>query len=242
MAGCGGMNPCPARCGGGPSPVKPILDSLNQQMGSGIDVTPGSPNYVENVAAARILAGMRATGERLGALADPARTPCLSRWEKILDLRPKRTDTEADRRAAFMAKRVRDGQPIEHAFLENVLRERLGPFFVAIEYTDITIASFHKPDSSYPAAWGTVVAGFPWYSTLEHILVRIQKPVGASEGDFNEAAGKVVETLNPMLPSTCTFDWYRSPGLDAIAVTGGASAAGIFLYRDHNLDNHVFDE
>jgi hypothetical protein len=243
MPGCGGFNPCPARCGGGTAPVAVILGSLNAQMGNGYDFSPSSPKYIENLAAARILAGMRGTAERVSYIADPDRMSVmlLKRWETIFDLRPRRSDTEAARRAAVKAKRALVGQDIRHSFLEQRLRDSIGSFFVGIEYIDAALANVHVPDGTYP--FGTVAPGYPWYSTVEHILVRLQKPTGASEADFYAAAGKTVEVLNPILPTSATFDWYRAPtGGAARSLTSGPTAAGFYLDQPANLDNNVFDD
>jgi hypothetical protein len=227
--------------GGATGRVKPILDSLNQQMGSGFDVSTSSPKYVENLAAARVLAGMNRTAERLGNCTDPDRMSgkILARWEKILDLRPKRTDTPKARRTAVRQKRELVGQPILRAFLVERLTADVGSFFVDLEYVPFASAVVHVPDGTYP--WGTVSAGYPWMSTLEHLLVRLQVPAGATEGDFYEAAGKVTQFLSAVLPSTVTFDWYRAPASTPIAVAGGPSAAGFYLDDAKNLDNNIFD-
>ncbi len=77
--------------------------------------------------------------------------------------------------------------------------------------------------------------------TVAHILVRIQKPAGATEAMFYEAAGKVAPALDPLVPAWVTFDWYRAPLSTPINVVGGPSAGGFYLDDEHNLDNNVFD-
>ncbi len=182
------------------------------------------------------------TNDRLSLQWDPDRmTSFLPRWEKILGIVPAPSASEKDRRDE-VRKRMR--RFIEatafHSRLYSRLKQELGDVFVAVEYIDIANAVVHSPDPGYP--WGTVVLGVPWYSTVAHILVLLEKPAGYSEGDFYSAAAKVFPVTDGLIPAWATIDWYRSPaGYPAINVSGGPSRAGFYLDAEHNLDNSVFD-
>jgi hypothetical protein len=128
-----------------------------------------------------------------------------------------------------------------HNLLLEALNDVVADYAPTIEYIDLANAVVFAPDASYP--FGSVRAGVPWYSTVMHVLVLLTKPAKASEGEFYEAAAKVVPVCDGILPSWCSFAWYRAPadGFAAVSVSGGPSEAGFYLDADHNLDNAVFD-
>jgi hypothetical protein len=243
--GYGGYHPYPRRFGGNKYDGKPLVEvlheSLNAQRGAAFDNDSAtSISSAETEAWARALAydGWE-TNERMSLQWDPRRvTDMLPRWEQIFKIRPLPGSSEVSRRAELSRRWARFGFTSHHAYMETELQSRLGDFFVGIEYTSPSVATVISPDASYP--WGVQVDGVPWSSTVGHILVRLQKPAGASEAAFYEAAGKVFPTLDPILNAFVTFDWYRTP-LVPISVVGGPSAAGFYLDEDPNLDNSVFD-
>lgn len=243
----GGYHPWPRRFGGNRHSGKPLLkvvhESLNAQRGAAFDTDDGtSIAAIENMAYARaIVFDGWEVNARLGNQHDPRRTTdMLSRWERIFKIRPLPKASEASRRAELVRRWERFGGVANHARLTTALANELGSYFVAVEYISLANAVVHVPDATYP--WGTVVDGAPWYSTVAHILVRLQKPTGATEGQFYEAAGKVVTILDPIVSAFVTFDWYRAPDTGtAINVSGGPSAGGFYLDDEHNLDNNVFD-
>jgi uncharacterized protein YmfQ (DUF2313 family) len=239
---CGGLSPLPAPCGGKRSRAAVILDALNAALGSAYATDdPNSIIYLENLAIAREIAAAWATNERLGNIAIPRLlTSTLPRWEKILGLSVSPNATPVERRSAVEERFRQIGRASIHAYLTTDLQAKIGDFLVAVEYIDLSVANVHPPDGSYP--WGTVVPGYPWYSTVAHVLVRMQKPAGATEAQFQEATGKVIELLDAALPAWNTFDWYRAPtGGAPINVAGGPSAAGFYLDQETNLNHHVFD-
>ena len=147
--------------------------------------------------------------------------------------------TERARRAVVAERMARFGVRVTHASMTTELAARLGSAFVGIEYIHPANAVVHGPED---APWGTFLEGVPWYSTAAHILVRLQKPSGWTEGDFYAAAAKVFPSIDPIASSWSDFDWYRAPPTGApINVVGGPSAAGFYLDDDPNLDNNVFD-
>jgi uncharacterized protein YmfQ (DUF2313 family) len=235
----GGYSPYPRRFGGGKPRLQIIHESLNAQRGTTFNPQPDTVVWMENMAFARALCfDGWGTNERLGNQWDPDRmTDMLPRWEKILKIPLYPSFTKAERRAAVKDRFARFGAVPYHSWLTTRLSDALGDYFVAVEYIDLANAVVHSPDGSYP--WGTVAAGAPWSSTVAHVLVRTDKPAGASETLFYEAVGKVAPLLDSVLPSWNTFDWYRG-GPTGAPVSGGPSLAGFFL-DETNLDNEVFD-
>lgn len=244
--GYGGYHPYPRRFGGNKFDGKPLLEvmhqSLNAQRGYAFDMESET-----SVAAVETLAWARAIvydgwelNQRLALQWDPRRTTdMLQRWEQIFKIRPLPTATDKQRRDALVLRWGRFGATANHPRLETELRSRLGAFFYALEYISPSVARVISPDASYP--WGVQADGVPWYSTVGHILVRLQKPAGATEAQFYKAAGECAVALDPLVNSFVSFDWYREPESSAIAVVGGPSAAGFYLDDEHNLDNNVFD-
>ena len=242
----GRYHPYPRRFGGNVYNGKPLTEvvhaSLNAARGPAFNTEDSTTTvWIENFAHARALAidGWEVNA-RVSMQWDPQRTTdMLPRWERIFAIRPSPTATDASRRAELTARWQRFGEISNHARIVTALTNALGSYFVAVEYISLANAVVHVPDASYP--WGTVVAGVTWYSTVAHILVRLQNPAGSTEGQFYDAAGLVPQILDPIVSSFVTFDWYRSPSVGTpIAVVGGPSAAGFYL-DETNLDNLVFD-
>lgn len=246
MPACGGYSPYPRRFGGsGNDGNKPLLqiihESLNAQRGTAFDANNDETIvWLENMAIARAITfDGWGTNERLANQWDPDRmTDMLRRWEKILKIPVPADATESARRAEVKKRFESIGRLANHARLLDRLTTELGAVFVAVEYISIANAVILVPDSTYPFG---AVGGVPWYSTVAHILVRLTKPAGYTEGDFYEAAARVSTILDPIVPAWVSFDWYRAPEIGTpINVTGGPSAAGFYL-DERNLDNSVFD-
>jgi len=240
----GGYHPFPKRYGGGRPRLRIVHDALNAARGTALDASNSSTTaWVESMAHARAIAfdGF-GTNDRLSMQWDPDRmTAFLSRWERILRIIPAPNSPEKTRRDQ-VRKRLR--RFIEatafHSRLFARLKQELGDPFVAVEYIDVANAVVHAPDPQYP--WGTVVPGYPWYSTVAHIIVLLQKPAGYAEGEFYAAAAKVFPATDGLIPAWATINWYRAPeGYPAISVSGGPSQGGFYLDAEHNLDNSCFD-
>jgi hypothetical protein len=240
MPSYGGMSPYPRRLGGGRTRVQDTLEALSADRGTAFDAsTRETTVYIEDMALARAIAAGWSTNQRLGSLWDARRMSedILHRWEhNILNLHIHHviSITEVERRERVEALLANFGQASIHSTLYTQLSEELGDAFVAIEYIDYSSAYIQVPDGSYP--WG-VVGDSPWSSTVAHILVRLQKPDGWTEGEFYEAAGKVSLILEPALPVWTTYSWYR-PGLISTA-SGGLTAVGFYLDDPHNLNNEI---
>jgi hypothetical protein len=238
----GGMSPYPRRFGGGEPRVKTVLETLNADRGTAFDTSNREATvYVNDMAIARALSAAWGTNERLGNLWMPYRmsTDTLVRWEKILAINPSPESTEFERRTYLATLFSNFGQAAISGRITELLTEALGDAFVAVESISYANAVIYVPDGTYP--WGSVIADTPWSSTVAHVLVRLQKPTGWSEFDFYEAAGRVIQLLEPILPVWTTVDWYRA-GPVSVAVSGGPSAGGFYLDDEHNLDNECFDE
>ncbi len=240
----GGYHPFPRRLGGGGKPLTQIIhEALNAQMGTAFDTSETSAVYWQNFAIARALVcdGIN-TNQRLAYIWDPWRMgrELLPRWEKIFGIRHPPSVTEYDRRKALASRfrRFKERAAL-HSQLTAMLARELPDVFVKIEYVPPNLAVIHVPDGTYP--WGTVASGYPWYSTVAHVLILLQKPDGWTEQEFYREAAKVAPLIDGVLPATQTFTWYRKPSIGApIAVPNGPSQAGFYLDNPHNLDNSVF--
>ena len=242
----GKYHPYPRRFGGGRYGGKNLLEvmhkSLHASRGAAFDSGDDeSVSSIESFAWARALVfdGWECNA-RLGHQWDARRvTDMLTRWERIFKIRPAPGATERARRAVLAERWSRFGAVPNHAHITTTLQRELGDYFVAVEYIDQDLATISVPSEDYP--WGSVTPGRPWSSSLALILVRLQKPAGATEAQFYEAAGKVPLALDPLVDAFSTFSWYRAPtGGDPIE-DGGLSAAGFYLDQESNLDNHVLD-
>lgn len=240
----GGFHPYPRRFGGGRPLLQTLHASLAAQRGTALEAgraTSTDPVWLENMAIARAICfDGWGTNQRLGHQWDPARmTDMLARWERIMRIRPTAEATEAQRRDAIAMRMGTFAGVANHAKLLTTLLRVLPDMFVAVEYIDRSQAVMVVPAAGYP--WGIVIAG-RWSSTTAHVLVRLQKPAGYSEGDFYAGAGKVGPVMDALLPAWCSFTWYRAPEAPGvpIAVTGGPSAGGIYCDTPNTLDNNVF--
>lgn len=236
----GGLHHYPRKLGGGETRLSVILNSLNSQRGTAYDVTYASNVYAENMAIARCIGAGWSTNERVASLWNPDCMDeyALNRWEKMLHIIPKSSDSIVTRRARIKKRWQRFGTDSNVSQLETEVSEELGDTYVAIEYISNANAVIRVPDGTYP--WGTASTTNPWYSTICHILVRTTKPSGMTEGEFYETVSKMHPLLNDILPAWVTWDWYR-PGPVSVSVSGGPSAGGFYFDDEHNFDNEVFD-
>lgn len=242
MPAFGGYSPFPLRFGGGTPRLRLIHESLNAQRGTAFDTSDRTKIvWLENMAIARAINAAWMQNQRLANQGDPKRvTDMMERWEAILDISPPYGSEDSDRRAAIEAKRALIGRALIYPWIHTLLETKLGDYFVALEFIDLSIAHVTKPSGAYPWS-GTISTAYPWTSTVAHILVRMTTPSTGTEAEFYKMAGICMDVLDQELPAWVTFDWYRAPEVGApIAVTGGPSAAGFYL-DERNLDNSVFD-
>jgi hypothetical protein len=238
----GGYSPFPKRMGGGRPRVETITNALAADRGDGFDaLNRETIAYTIDTSTARALSAAWGTNQRLSQIWDPRRMSedVLARWERVLAIPPKANDSVGARRDRVESVFARFGSPAWASVISAQLTAEIGDAFVAIENISYALANIIVPDGTYP--WG--VAGVvPWSSTVAHILIRLQKPAGWTEGQFYDAAAKVVLVVDPLLPAWTTFDWYRAPDTGTpVDVDGGPSAGGFYLDDEHNLDNNVFD-
>jgi hypothetical protein len=241
MGSYGSLRPYPRRYGGGTPKAKTFLGAMNAARGTAYDTTTGSAVYVENLAIARAIARAWETNERLGNLWDARRmgTDMVVRWERIYELTPTPSDTWTDRRNRIEVVQAAVGEASLTSRIATLLANALGPVFVAVEAIGVGVANIGVPDGTFP--FGNVVPGYPWFSTVNHLLIRVTQPANYRADQFYAAVGQVFDILDPMLPAHLTFDWYRAPEVGApVSVPGGPSAAGFYL-DERNLDESVFD-
>lgn len=226
MPSNGGIAPGSLRTGGKKPTLAFVLQSLNRARGTAYDVSVGSPAWIENMAYARAIVNAWETNERLSYQASPSRlTSTLTRWERILGITPDPAATLPSRRAAVLTIWQRIGVvPTTQSITDELAT--VGAAFVAIEHQTLGNAVTYWPA-------GTPNTDAPWYSTLAHVVVKLQRTSTMTEGDFYAAAAKVSSVLSARLPAWCTFDWYR--------VDANTGLKGFYLDSAHNLDNSVFD-
>jgi hypothetical protein len=236
----GGFAPFPRRYGGNTSPIKAILDSLNLQMGTGYNTDINSSVYVQNYAIARAIWSAWALNNMLSLQGQPLKmTAFLNRVEKYLSLPMDPSLNDTQRRQRIQAVYAKRGQDVDQQFITDGLIAAMDGVFVQLEFISFANAVIHVPDGTYP--WGTVADGFPWYSTVQHILILTQKPTNWSEGQYREAVGRGSQFIDPVLPADCTYTFYHAPeGRVAINTPGGPSMAGFYLDTPNSLDYNVF--
>lgn len=211
MGSFGGMRPYPRKFGGGKSNVQVIFEGLAADRGTAFDaLNPDTYVFAETLAYAKAIAGAWATNSRLGHLWDANRMGlvALERWEKILAIVPKATDTETYRRTQVARVMSKFGQPAVYGMLRDQLETACGDAFVEFEHNALADATINVPDGTY--GFGTILSGRPWSSTVAHLKVQLQWPSGWTQGQVQESAKQVSLILDSELPAWCTYEWYIS--------------------------------
>lgn len=231
----GGFNPSPLKTGAERGHLQEALvNGLVEADGTALDGDSGSYNYAEHLAESRCLAYLWDLNTRLGNQWDPLRvTDFLSRWETILGILPPAGATDVSRRAAISAKEAAGGQPGTAQVAGDLLRQVLGPIFLALVNTSSSQAlGFVAGGVSVPGGvtlpdGGTVT----WSSTIANVMVQVQEPTGTQDAALYSAVAQIPSFLDGLLPAWVTFDWFRN----------GASGTGFVLDDAFNLDNEAFD-
>jgi hypothetical protein len=242
MASFGGLAPYPRSLGGGNELLPALVESISSARGSHISQDPSSNVWVENNACARQIAGIWATNARLGNIwnAHKCPIPVLERWERMLVLVRENDDTEISRRERLARKFALRGRSPDLGLIFEEVQRSIGPMFIEMNTISLSNALQHVPTGSWP--WGTNIPETNWSSTTFHLLIRVQNLPGQPEGAFYATMGALVQSLDPILPSWMTFDWYRQPvDYPPINVVGGPSVGGFYLDDTYNLNNSVFD-
>jgi len=232
----GGFSPQPERYGGGPTPDETIAGVLDRALGDAHDTGDDSPQHAESVAMARMLADVWEAAQRMANQVIPLRmTTLLSRWEKILGAFPLSTDSDNARRARVNDRFARFTSDVTHSFVTSQLTAILGSVFVQVHNIAPADAVVYWPGD------GSATADLPWYSTVCHLPIEVQKPTGYSEADFLAAVGKIGPLLDDSLPAYMTWCWYRNDAAHAGGGTWSDDAdAGFYLDDALNLDFEVF--
>jgi len=231
----------PIKFGGNTHPAKIIHDSLRAQLGTGYATdNENSVIYAETYAEARAISAVWSFNSMIANQGQPLKlTAFLDRVEKYLGLPVNPSLTDIDRRQRIYDLYSRRGEDIDTQFITDNMVRLMGPVFVQFEYISLANAVVHSPDASYP--FGTQAPGYPWYSTVQHILILTQIPAGYSFGQYLDAVGRGNQWLDPTLPADVTWSMYLPPSVGAPINNGGApSVGGFYLDNPHDLDFAVF--
>lgn len=226
------MDTYPTRTGASRGNLHEVLvESLAEAAGPALADDVDSYVYAEHVASARALAYLVGLAERLRNQSDPDRlTDFLSRWEKLVGVRPAPGDTDTDRRARVRAKVEIGGQPPTAQVVRDLCSILLGDVFGSVVHTSSADAVGYIPGGASVSGGATLGDG-PWYSTIAHVAIETLQPAGMSEADYYEATAELGQYLDDMLPAWTTWD----------AFLDGDNGAGFYLDEDRNLDNQRFD-
>lgn len=239
----GGMDPSPQRYGGGRSTVAVLVDSLGTQLGTAYDPSQGTKVNVRLQAAARAIAEVYETNQRMANQSDPARmTDFLPRWEKILGLYPSPSANAPQRRRAVAAKRSMVGKKPTYQQVVDILTSTLTPIPYMLIHGSSSTANVWTPQdwpfgnhASPPPVPSNLVQFlqvYPdWYSTVAELQIKVSKPAGMLDADFYERLGAMNLVLDGFLPAWTTWTWFRQD------IHG---SPGFFLNDPSNLDNEAF--
>lgn len=241
MAGLGGFNPAPFKFGEAASTdLEAIHNAFADSQGSALARERGSIAWVENHAMARVLYELYGQSRRLGNVNDPKRmTSTLPRWEKILQIFPSESDTQAERRARVEAKLSLLSAGTTLQVVNDYLTLVLGDMFVKLEFSDPLTATTYVPGGGSVSGGGpTFLDGdnadpaiSPYASSLGYVAILLQRPANMTIELFYERAGRIYEEMDNLLGAWMDFDW----------VNDGPNGAGFYLDEDYNLDNQRFD-
>lgn len=247
MPAFGGHCPFPRRLGGGLPRVKAIQDSLMSQMGSAYAKEDDAYVVARAHAIARMISASWGDSIRLSHVADPWRMPkeIVPRWETALSIVPPHDADMRDRRTEIDRRFARGKKPTRQLIYDLIV-DLIGDAFVDLYYIPLEYAVIHTPDSTYGFGsvvenpYGVLGESAPWYSTIAHVLIHVEKPAAMTEGEFRALMGEMRRQLDPIFSSWSTFDWYRAPSVGTpIDVPGGPQNTGFYL-DEPNLDNLVF--
>lgn len=236
----GGFSPGPEQYGGYPGGaplLQRVLESLQGAFGSAYDTSLSAPLGVELMAYARALtfdgygANQRLANQfvpaTMTALVDSNGVShgLLPRWEAILGIVPSPTETETARRNAVAAKFLAIGNNATAQPIIDALTLALGPVFVGLVNITPSQALVYWPA-------GTTLAGYPWFSTLSHVLVETTIPSTYTLAEYLDAVTGIAPIMDLMLPAWADWQWFLENSSDTL---------GFILDDPHNLDFEIFD-
>jgi hypothetical protein len=227
-----GFNPSPSTFGAEAGHIEEvILDSLLDSDGTAFAKDVDSFVYAERFAEARAIAYLWHLNEQLAKQWDRSRaTVFLSRWEAIDGVTPLAGATDADRRAALVARLAAWMAPPTLQVVRDFLQAALGSVFTGLVPTSSAQAVGSVPGGATIPGGVTLPDG-PWTSSVAHIAIGLAPPASMPDYTFYALAGQVAQAVDDLLPAWATWDWFRD----------GASGAGFVLDDPHNLDNERFD-
>lgn len=206
----------PLRLGGGRTRATQLLEHLEGAQGNAFTTESGTILKAENIATARLFAGVLNAAEKVSNGAIPGTSPidALYAWAKRLGVSVSLNDKPSDIRKACAAKyRAQVGPTVTNE--NDALAELLGSAY-------LNVTRFEGSDLAnppYPTLWNGVNpgpatadlggdAGGAWFSGRCHLLVNVQQPQGMPWDDFMFLINvRLFDMLDQMLPASSTFNW-----------------------------------
>jgi hypothetical protein len=238
MAGLGGFSPAPRVFGEAKATdLEALQRVVAEAHGTALASERGTTLWVENHATARVLLGLYRTAERLAHVNDPQRmTETLVRWERIFGLNS--VGTLNERRARVAAKKSLLSAGTALSVVHDYLTDLLGAMYLGLSFGDPLTATTYVPDGgTIPGGGPTFLDGnlvppeiSPYASSLAHVAILLEKPVGMSEDEFYDRAGGIYGEVDNLLGAWMRFSVIRD----------GVNGIGFFLDEANNLDNQRF--
>lgn len=231
----GGLSPGFERYGGGTPALKKIVDGIGAQRGTAYDTTQPSNVYIENLAIARVIAECWSNNQRMANQWDSARmTEFIPRWERILALSPRDSDSDIDRRARIGRSIVRIAQSGIYQTVYDQLLSLLGSSaFNGIVHTASGAAVVYTPNSGWDVGSQDPSGVLSFYSNVAHILIRVTQPAGMADGVFYETVAQMNPVLDNLLPAWVTWDWARNTNLHSIPIASSTNATPIVVTTNY---------
>lgn len=157
---------------------------------------------VEAAAEAAAVAMIWAAGERLSNQSQALKMiEALPVWEEACGLQPGAKDSARERRDALAAKFRGYGGNTE-SDIRGICSASMGSAFVALH---------HVPAAEATSYWPGINPGPPgyeWMSNFSLVLAQVTKS-GLGDAEFRRRVNKMTATVDEVLDSECTFDWFR---------------------------------
>lgn len=232
----GGFQPGPFRTGSERSSnLENILKELNSGLGTAFasndtNIT-NTLTYVENMAIARALNDLWECNRRLANQSDPKRMGVfIPRWEKILGLIPKITDSIEDRKLAIAASFNIWSKPPTEENVVDFLKILISSIFIGVEYIDPNLNNGSVPGGAVVPG-GVALPDGPWQSTANRLVIRIWQKRDhldnklMTDNEFINTIKKFVLFLDNYLPTYVSFQTFRffSNGPGKITTTIGST-------------------
>jgi hypothetical protein len=215
----GGLAPFPRRLGGGKPSAAKWLHAIKSTLGSAFTTDDHSIVGAENIATARLFAGLSSTSERVVKNSIPTTAyDALRSWADRLGISIRDDESADDIRSACMAKYKAMHGPTASIISES-LKDLLGSDFVSLIFFNGQDLD-NPPDSTYweginPLPYnlgGNIFFDDEWTSTRCNVLVVIKRPDDIMSYDFNYLVNvQMYELLDRLLPAYATWSWTVAP-------------------------------